>query len=86
MDGYPLNLFLEKGIMCTISTDDPFSFGNSLEDEYLACVEKLNLPPAKLVEIAKNGFCIANLPVDQKDYFLRQIDQVWRDFRVMTKG
>lgn len=83
---HPLNLFLEKGIMCTISTDDPFSFGNSLEDEYLACVEKLNLPPVKLVEIAKNGFYIANLPVDQKDYFLRQIDQVWRDFSSNDKG
>ena len=72
---HPLELFLDRGIRCTVSTDDPFSFNNSLEDEYLACVEKLGLPPSRLVEIAKNGFHVADLPMRERDYFLHDIDE-----------
>lgn len=77
---HPLGLFLERGINCTISTDDPFSFNNSLEDEYLACVEKLELHPSKLVDIAKNGFLVADLPINIKNLFLDEIDTIWNNF------
>ena len=79
-DDHPLGLFLKKGIRCTVSTDDPFSFNNSLEDEYLACVEKLKLSPDKLVGIAKNGFHVADIPLKEKEFYMREIDQAWKDF------
>ena len=77
---HPLGLFLDKGIRCTISTDDPFSFNNSLEDEYFACVNKLGLPPEKLIEVAKNGFHVADLPSADKAAFMKEIDHVWNEF------
>jgi len=77
---HPLGLFLEKGIRCTISTDDPLSFNNTLEDEYTACIEKLGLPPSKLVDVAKNGFYVADLPSNVKELFNKEIDDAWNEF------
>ena len=61
-------------------TDDPFSFNNSLEDEYFACVNKLGLSPEKLIEVAKNGFHVADLPSTDKVAFMKEIDHVWNEF------
>ena len=77
---HPLGSFLDKGIRCTISTDDPFSFNNTLEDEYHACVEKLNLHPSVLPLIAKNGFLVADLPETEKELFIQEIDLGWAEF------
>ena len=77
---HPLGLFLEKGIRCTISTDDPLSFNNTLEDEYNACIEKLGLPPSKLADVAKNGFYVADLPSNVKKLFIQEIDDAWNEF------
>ena len=83
---HPLGLFLDKGIRCTISTDDPLSFNNSLEDEYFACVNKLGLPTEKLIEVAKNGFHVADLPQSKKQTFMQEIDQVWKEFSNHDSG
>ena len=83
---HPLGLFLDKGIRCTISTDDPLSFNNSLEDEYFACVDKLGLPTEKLIEVAKNGFHVADLPESKKQTFMQEIDQAWKEFSNHDSG
>ena len=43
MKEHPVRLFFDQGIRCTLSTDDTFSFGNSLTDEYEALAEHLAL-------------------------------------------
>lgn len=83
---HPLGLFLKKGIRCTISTDDPFSFDNNLEKEYQACIDKLNLPPKLLPEIAKNGFLVSDLPHKQKNFFIKSIDQAWAEYKGNGEG
>ena len=77
---HPLCSFLKKGIQCTISTDDPFSFNNTLEDEYHACVSKLGLPISDIVQIAKNGFIVSDLSNSEKNQFIDEIDRIWGDF------
>ena len=44
---HPLREFLSRGICCTVSTDDPLSFNNSLLDEYEALKTKIGLTNRK---------------------------------------
>jgi len=60
---YPLARFLEAGVCCTVSTDDPLCFGNTITQEYLTLAERLGLGRAELVRLARNG--IARAAVDE---------------------
>jgi adenosine deaminase len=58
-DQHPIRRLLDAGIVCTISTDDPISFGNTLEDEYLLLAENLSFTRDELAGLAHNGFRVA---------------------------
>ena len=73
---HPLKFFIEEGICCTLSTDDPFSFNNTLEEEYLNCLEKLNMEPTDLIKLAKNGFEVADLNLDKKKDLFVEINKL----------
>lgn len=61
MYSHPIRYFYDKGLRCTVSTDDPFSFGNCLEDEYAALSSACNFNHDQLKQIARNGFDVALL-------------------------
>lgn len=63
---HPIRRMLAAGVRCTVSTDDPFSFGNTLEDEYLALVRHLNFTAEELVTVARNGFEAALMPKEER--------------------
>jgi adenosine deaminase len=65
-DQHPIRRLLDAGIVCTISTDDPISFGNTLEDEYLLLAEKLSFTRDELAGLAHNGFRVALATEDWK--------------------
>jgi adenosine deaminase len=56
---HPIKQLLDAGVVCTVSTDDPVSFGNSIEDEYEFLARELDLNESRLAQIAQNGFKIA---------------------------
>jgi adenosine deaminase len=56
---HPIRKLFDRGLRCTLSTDDPFSFGNTVEDEYAALSAELNFTNDELKQIAKNGFEVA---------------------------
>ncbi|MFP4070124.1 MAG: adenosine deaminase family protein [Opitutales bacterium] len=56
---HPIREFFDRGLRCTVSTDDPFSFGNTVEDEYAALSDSLGFTHAELARIARNGFEVA---------------------------
>ena len=56
---HPIKKLLDAGVVCTVSTDDPISFGNSIEDEYEFLARELQLSESELERIAQNGFEIA---------------------------
>jgi adenosine deaminase len=56
---HPIRRLLDAGVVCTISTDDPISFGNHLEDEYLFLANELGFSQDDLARIARNGFEVA---------------------------
>jgi adenosine deaminase len=74
MREHPIAQFLAAGIRCTVSTDDPMLFGNQLNDDYLALAAAGVVPPATLVQIAKNGFAIADLTFATKQHYLAELD------------
>ena len=41
-ENFPIRKFVDRGIRCTISTDDPMSFANRPIDEYLALHREMN--------------------------------------------
>jgi adenine deaminase len=56
---HPIRRLLDAGVVCTVSTDDPISFGNTLTDEYLALASHLDFSRAELAQVALNGFRVA---------------------------
>ena len=56
MCDHPIRELMEAGVCCTISTDDPVSFGNTLTEEYTALHQDLGMSFAQLGELAANGF------------------------------
>ena len=56
---HPIKRLIESGVVCTVSTDDPISFGNTIEDEYLLLANDLEFTRAELEQVARNGLAIA---------------------------
>ncbi len=75
-ESHPIRQFFDRGLRCTLSTDDPFSFGNTLEDEYAALSSGLNFTHAELARIAKNGFEVALVDAATKAKWLAEVDAV----------
>jgi adenosine deaminase len=73
MREHPIEKFMNAGIRCTVSTDDPMLFGNRLNDEYLALATETGLTRATLLKIARHGFEVADLPAATKQTYFAQL-------------
>ncbi|TVR51290.1 MAG: adenosine deaminase family protein [Puniceicoccaceae bacterium] len=78
LDRHPIRTFLERGIRCTVSTDDPFSFGNRLEDEYLGLAREAGFDHHLLARVARNGFEAGTMPAELRRSCLAEIDALER--------
>ena len=59
---HPLRRLLAAGVRCTISTDDPLIFGNTLTDEYEGLAIEAEFSGDELVQLARNGFEVGTMP------------------------
>ena len=59
MSKHPIRELFDAGVRCTINSDDPFMFGNSLSEEYYALATDLDFTEDELKKIAQNGFDVA---------------------------
>ena len=75
-ENYPIREFMDRGIRCTISTDDPLSFANRLTDEYLALHREMNFSASELAQLARAGFEVADLPENEKITHLSEINRL----------
>ena len=73
---HPIKEFMQRGIKCTVSTDDPLSFNNSLVDEFNMLRDEMSFTHLEIAELISNGFKIANLDTIKKQNFLDQIDKI----------
>jgi adenosine deaminase len=74
MREHPIRRLFKAGVKVTISTDDPYFFGNRLEEEYFALHHDLAFTRAELVQVARNGIDIALLEPAQKNAILAEFD------------
>jgi len=73
---HPLKAMRAAGVTCTVNTDDPLVFGNTLEDEYCGLHDDLGYDLHEIGEIAKDGFRVALLDPEVKAQHLAEIDRV----------
>lgn len=73
---HPIREFFDRGLRCTISTDDPFSFGNTVEDEYRALAQDLDFTRPELARLARNGFEVALVNEATRDKWMAEVDAV----------
>lgn len=74
LQSHPIRTFFDQGLRCTISTDDMFSFGNRIVDEYAALSAGLAFSPQELAQIAKNGFEVALVDPAQRAAWIAEVD------------
>jgi len=73
---HPLRRLLQAGVRCTVSTDDPLSFGNSLTEEYESLARELSFTPAELAQVARHGWEVADVPAATRREMLGIIDRI----------
>lgn len=76
--GHPLRRLLEAGVRCTISTDDPLVFANTLTGEYAALATEGGFTRAALAQLAKNGWAVADVPEPMREAMQAEIDRLVR--------
>ena len=61
MREHPIRRLMQAGVNCTVSTDDPLCFANTVNGEYAALADELNFTRAELAQIARNGWQVADV-------------------------
>jgi adenosine deaminase len=76
LEDHPIRQLFDRGLRCTVSTDDPFSFGNTVEDEYHALSAGLGFTNDELKKIARNGFEVALVDEATRSKWIAEVDAV----------
>jgi hypothetical protein len=56
-----MRALMRAGVNCTVSTDDPLSFANTLTEEYTALASEGGFTRAELAQVARNGWAVADV-------------------------
>ena len=73
---HPLRRLRDAGIRCTISTDDPLCFANSVNDEYLALGTEGGFSRRELADLARAGWEVALVTPEFRQRQLAEIERV----------
>lgn len=72
---HPIRALMKAGINCTVSTDDPLSFANTLTEEYTALATEAGFTRQELSQVARNGWAVADVPDGTRRSMLAEIDK-----------
>jgi len=75
MAEHPIRHLLQAGVCCTVSTDDPLCFANTVNEEYLALAKELNFTRDELAQIARHGWEVADVPTATRQKWLAEIER-----------
>ena len=73
---HPIRRLMAAGVRCTVSTDDPLCFANSLNEEYAALAEELSFSRAELAAVARAGWEVADVPAATRDAMVASINRI----------
>ena len=70
---HPLKKMLDLGLKVTVNSDDPAYFGGYLTQNYLACIEALDLSMEEVKQLVRNSFEYSFLSEEEKIKHLEKI-------------
>ena len=73
---HPLRALLAAGVRCTISTDDPLVFANTLDGEYAALAAEAGFSRAELAQLVRNGWQVADVSPAVRAAMIAEIDRL----------
>jgi adenosine deaminase len=76
MREHPIRRLMHAGVRCTVSTDDPLCFANSLVEEYTALALELNFTRAELAQVARNGWEVADVSPATREAAITEITRL----------
>lgn len=76
LEDHPIRGLFDSGVTCTVNTDDPLCFANTIGDEYETLANRLEFTRIEIAEIAKNGFRSARMDEQLKKSYIAEIDSL----------
>ncbi|MBL9198944.1 MAG: adenosine deaminase, partial [Opitutaceae bacterium] len=73
---HPIRRLMQAGVRCTVSTDDPLNFANSITEEYTVLATEAGFTRAELAQVARNGWEVANVPAATRAAMIASIDRL----------
>ncbi len=73
---HPLHALMQAGVRCTISTDDPLVFANTLNGEYSALAGEAGFSRSQLAQLARNGWSVADVSAATRTAMHAEIDRL----------
>jgi adenosine deaminase len=73
MREHPIRRLMRAGVRCTVSTDDPLCFANTLNEEYATLALELNFTRNELAQVARNGWEVADVSAATRQAALDEI-------------
>lgn len=73
---HPLRQLMQAGVRCTVSTDDPLCFANTITEEYEALAEELAFTRAELARVALNGWEVASVSPEMRSEMVSEINRL----------
>ncbi|MBE9609733.1 adenosine deaminase [Chitinilyticum piscinae] len=73
-----LRELLAAGLCAMVNSDDPAYFGGYLNDNFIACRDKLALTAQDIVQLARNSISASWLPAEQQAFWLAEISRIAR--------
>lgn len=73
IDNHPLKKMLDLGLKVTVNSDDPAYFGGYITENYLACIDALELSLEDVKQLVRNSFECSFLSEEMKEKFIAQI-------------
>ena len=73
IDHHPIKKMLDLGLKVTVNSDDPAYFGGYVTQNYLACIEALDLSLEDVKQLVRNSFEYSFLSDEMKEKFIAQI-------------
>jgi adenosine deaminase len=66
LEKHPVRAFFDRGLLVSVSTDDPSMFGTDMNNEYLQLHRRLNFTVPELFKISQNAINSSFLPEKRK--------------------
>ncbi len=73
---HPIRRLMLAGVRCTVSTDDPLCFANTVNEEYATLAKELTFTRAELAQVARNGWEVADVKPELRKKMLSDIERL----------